>query len=135
MSTSVIRRTLITFLAVILSPAAKAADNTPAKEIAREMKQLYDELMIFKGKPKFHQMGFAAASPFKPWHDRVQSLGAKMQASGLQGRAYFQAGFTVAPSSLYVMALDYMKSSGSETSSTKTLQKDLLDTFAAVLGE
>ena len=62
------RRRSIVLASTLLPAIAFAASENPAvKAIAQEMKTLFDELMTFKGNPKFHDLGFAPVSPFKKW--------------------------------------------------------------------
>lgn len=102
------------------------------KVVARKMKKLFDELMIFKSNPKFHKLGFTPDSPFKIWSDNVTQLRGEIRT--IQRIVLIKAGFTAFPNDLYNMALDYIKSAGRDTQYTSSARDAFKTTFANVLG-
>lgn len=124
------RRSMLIMMSIIISgysAAANEAMDPHVKEIGEKMKQLYDDMMIFKSNEKFHTMGFGSNSPYRAWFDNVMLL--DKESSGMK---LAQSGFRTFPMDLYTMAIDYRKSSGNETQYTKQIRKDFQSTFERV---
>lgn len=130
------RRLLFVWLSVIATtPAWADVNQAAARDIARQMKDLYEEMVLFKKSKKFHQLGFAPASPFKKWIDAVKVLDERMKAENLQGLAFFEAGFLAPPNALITIANHYRSSGGQEDAVTIGLTQDLKNTFHNILGK
>ena len=62
------RRRSIVLASTLLPAIAFAASEKPRCEgDCSGNETLFDELMTFKGNPKFHDLGFAPVSPLKKW--------------------------------------------------------------------
>src|SRR5262249_14412966 len=127
------RRSWLALLGAVLPSTAIAEAAVPSERAAAlKMKKLFDELMIFKSNPRFHELGFSPVSPFKIWSGNVTQLRGEMRR--IQRMTLVKAGFTAFPNDLYNIALDYMKSAGRETEYTISARNAFKTTFANVIG-
>ncbi len=127
------RRSSLVFFGAVLPTTAIAEAAVPTERaVALKMKKLFDELMIFKSNPKFHELGFNPVSPFKIWSGNVTQLRGEMRR--IQRAILIKAGFTAFPNDLYNIAIDNMKSAGRETEYTISARKAFKTTFANVIG-
>ena len=97
-------------------PAATAPAD-PAAEFSESTKlllALYQELHLFKDDPEFHEVGFGACCRFHDWQTRVQELQSRTNLETLMD-------IDVVPGDLLVLGLEYMKSKGSPTAYTQTM--------------
>ena len=97
-------------------PAATAPAD-PAAEFSESTKlllALYQELHLFKDDPEFHEVGFGACCRFHDWQTRVEELRSRTELETLMD-------IDVVPGDLLVLGLEYMKSKGSPTGYTQTM--------------
>ena len=98
-------------------PAATAPADSAAEfsESTKQLLALYQELHLFKDDPEFHEVGFGACCRFHDWQTRVQELQSRTNLETLMD-------IDVVPGDLLVLGLEYMKSKGSPTGYTQTME-------------
>ncbi len=97
-------------------PAAAAPADSAAEfsENTKLLLALYQELHLFKDDPEFHEVGFGACCRFHDWQTRVEELRSRTELETLMD-------IDVVPGDLLVLGLEYMKSKGSPTGYTQTM--------------
>ncbi len=117
-----IRRTFTYYISLILF-CTVVGHGASALEID-EAKELYQELLGFKRNPKFHQLGFAPASPYNAWYKRIKAL----QAEGSVDQQLLKKRVVVGD--ILMLGQEYRKTKGQESEYTRFMTGEFNNAFA-----
>ena len=84
----------------------------------KEVKKSYDELLSFKDKKEFHKIGFGKGGNYYGWLDNIEK-----QIDDPISKLVLRDGLVVGE--IQSMGMEYIKSKGKETETTKLFKKDL----------
>jgi hypothetical protein len=98
--------------------STKAKEDTLKQEIISKTKNLYLELIEFKGDDEFHRVGFGACCKYNNWLQKVEKL-----QNDPNAKLLLQEGVTVGD--LQMLGLEYMRSKGKETEYSTFINKEL----------
>ena len=87
-----------------------------------EVKKSYDELIEFKDKSDFHKFGFGKGGEYNAWLTNIQNLMNNPMAKKLLSER-------IVVGEIQSMGMEYVKSKGKETESTKIFRNDLEKAF------
>lgn len=114
---NVIRNFVLGMLALFVSPYSFAWD-------VEDLKPLYIELLDFKNTPEFKRLGFAPASPYHDWLDRVEAF---REDNKSDQQLFFDHGFV--SGDLLMLGHEYQQSDGAETDHSLYMREKMDNAF------
>lgn len=113
----------IVLLACLISAGLLAADRAVAlTNQAKELRTLYNQLEKFKDDPQFHRVGFAPCCRFHVWMEKVKKL-------QKQADTKLYPELAVGAGDLFVLGLEYVRSQGRPTDTSKELEHNFQAAF------
>ena len=94
-------------------------------EDTKQLLTLYQEFLRFKDDPEFHQIGFGVCCRFNDWQRRVEELSSRAKLKTLKD-------IGVMPGDLFNLGMEYLRSKGQPTDSSREFEPQLEAGLAAI---